>query len=82
MPIYEYRCKECKRITSILVRSTSKKFDATCEHCGGKNLERLISRFNVVRGSSQTLDQQYDDFQRQVDSGESIGGSAPVETDG
>ncbi len=50
MPIYEYRCADCRRRTSVFVRSVSAPVTATCEHCGGKKLSRLMSKFAVHRG--------------------------------
>lgn len=51
MPIYEYRCLTCGKRTSIFVRSMSSDVSASCEHCGGAKLKRLISRFAVHRGA-------------------------------
>ncbi len=51
MPIYEYRCAACGRRTSVFVRSVSLPVRAACEHCGGKRLSRLMSRFAVHRGA-------------------------------
>ena len=81
MPIYEYRCKSCKKITSILARSTSSKFNVACEYCGGEKLEKLISGFSVIHGSNQTMDNQYEDFQRQQDAGELAGTDSSLEDD-
>lgn len=50
MPIYEYRCNACKRRTSVFVRSVSSPVRAACEHCGGKKLSRLVSKFAVHDG--------------------------------
>jgi putative FmdB family regulatory protein len=47
MPIYEYRCLACKRRTSVFVRSVSSPVRAACEHCGGRRLSRLMSKFAV-----------------------------------
>jgi putative FmdB family regulatory protein len=57
MPIYEYRCHDCRRRVSIFYRS----FDAiekepTCPRCGGTKLSRLISRVSVVRSEESHLD--------------------------
>jgi len=57
MPIYEYRCADCRRRVSLLFRS----FDAiderpVCPRCGGTNLRRLISRVSVVRSEESRLD--------------------------
>lgn len=50
MPIYEYRCADCRRKVSIFVRSIAAAHDPTCPNCGGAKLERLVSRVVVRRG--------------------------------
>jgi len=55
MPIYEYRCKDCQRLVSILVRGFSGTPDASCTFCGGKNLVRLISRFSVLKTDHERM---------------------------
>ena len=48
MPIYEYRCNDCKRRVSLLVRTESSVL--ACPQCGGRELQRLVSTFSVRRG--------------------------------
>lgn len=50
MPIYEYACAACKRRTSVFVRSVSAPVRGVCEHCGGANLSRVMSKFAVHGG--------------------------------
>jgi len=40
MPLFEYRCTECRRISELLVRATSR---IRCPGCGSARLERLVS---------------------------------------
>jgi len=57
MPIYEYRCHDCRRRVSLLFRSFADITDEpTCPRCGGTNLTRLISRVSVVRSEESRLD--------------------------
>jgi putative FmdB family regulatory protein len=56
MPIYEYRCGDCKRKVTVLTLRVSEAVDAVCEHCGGRNLSRLMSRFATVRSEESRLD--------------------------
>ena len=51
MPIYEYRCPDCRKRTSVFVRSVSSSVSPICDHCGGKNLSRLMSKFAVHRAA-------------------------------
>ena len=46
MPIYEYRCDNCHRRVSILVRSSSES-PVICPSCGSIELNRLFSTFSV-----------------------------------
>lgn len=55
MPLYEYRCHDCRRRTTVLVRSLSGSLEPTCEHCGSVNLTRLISKFSFHRSWGDSL---------------------------
>lgn len=56
MPIYEYLCEDCHRRVSLLIRSISNPPKPVCPRCGGKKLERLMSRFARVRSEEARLD--------------------------
>lgn len=60
MPIYEYRCHDCKRRVSIFWRSfgdlENENVVLHCPRCGGTNLTRLISRVAVLRSEEGRLD--------------------------
>lgn len=43
MPIYEYRCKKCGQVFEYMQRMSDPP-KRTCEACGGRSLERLISQ--------------------------------------
>ena len=58
MPIYEFRCKDCNRLTSVFVRSIGGDVEATCRHCGGGNLSRAMSGF-AYHKSEQTILAEY-----------------------
>jgi putative FmdB family regulatory protein len=46
MPVYEYRCGGCgEKFEEFL--STSDKPAPPCPKCGGKKVERLLSRINT-----------------------------------
>jgi len=47
MPIYEYRCRDCRRVSSFLVLNLTEPFTPVCEKCGRQDLERILSRVNV-----------------------------------
>ena len=57
MPIYEYRCRGCGRLTSVFARTVSSPVAAVCQHCGGEEMERAPSKFAYRRGEQQILEQ-------------------------
>ena len=58
MPIYEYRCGDCHRRTSILWRSFSEveAEPPRCAHCDSTNLARLVSRVAVLHSEESRLE--------------------------
>lgn len=56
MPIYEYRCTDCKRRVSILFRSFAAVTEPTCPQCGSKNLTRLVSRVATIKSEEARLE--------------------------
>lgn len=43
MPIYEYRCRNCGRVTEILEGVGENRESPRCRHCGGTALTKMIS---------------------------------------
>ncbi len=56
MPIYEYRCSECGRRTTVFTRSMNDEVDPVCRACGSANMRRLVSRVAVVRSEDSRLE--------------------------
>lgn len=56
MPIYEYKCRKCGRLTSVFVRTASSPVDARCKACGSGELERALSAFAHHRSQSTVLE--------------------------
>ena len=56
MPIYEFRCEACHRKVTVLTLRASETVDPQCEHCGSRNLTRLMSRFAMLRSEDSRLD--------------------------
>jgi len=50
MPIYEYKCKDCKK--TFIVHETFKDHDKrrkhVCSHCGSKKVEQLYTGVSVI----------------------------------
>jgi len=49
MPIYEYACGDCRRTLSLLILNIHNPPPLRCPHCGGEQLDRLLSRFARLR---------------------------------
>ena len=58
MPIYEYRCIDCRRRVSIFWRtfSEAETVGPVCPRCGSTRLTRLVSRVRVVRSEESLLE--------------------------
>jgi len=53
MPIYEFWCKACRRDFEALILNCRELAEASrCPHCGGKEVERLLSCFCAATSSS------------------------------
>ena len=57
MPIYEYRCNECKATSSLFFRTVAAAEGSTaaCEHCGSAKVERLVSRTYARRDPNSSF---------------------------
>lgn len=60
MPIYEYRCRACKRRFSVLTLRVSETPDPQCDKCGGKTADRLMSRFAMPKSESARMESMSD----------------------
>lgn len=58
MPIYEYRCAECHRRSSLFFRSFSEADTSqpTCPYCHSANLVKAVSRVVALRSEESRLD--------------------------
>lgn len=56
MPIYEYRCLDCGRYQSVLVRAYADPTGLTCPRCQGTRLRKLVSRFAVLHSDESRLE--------------------------
>jgi putative FmdB family regulatory protein len=60
MPIYEYRCQECRRISSFLIMNLAAPFTPVCKQCGCQSLERILSRVHVRLSEETRLERLAD----------------------
>ena len=62
MPIYEYRCQECRRRFSVFWRSFSAidEGEVICKHCHSRHVKRLVSRVRVLRSEDSRIEDMAD----------------------
>ncbi|MBW1642425.1 MAG: zinc ribbon domain-containing protein [Deltaproteobacteria bacterium] len=55
MPIYEYQCKICGKITSALIFKSHEESQVKCHACKSNDLKRVLSRVVLHQTESQRL---------------------------
>ncbi len=55
MPIYEYECADCARLSSHIVMGVRRRPRLACPACGATRLRRVMSSFAVVESESSRL---------------------------
>jgi putative FmdB family regulatory protein len=62
MPIYDFRCSECKhRFEAFLTYAEYDHHRTACPRCGSKRLERVIRKVRVARGDDARMASLADD---------------------
>ena len=56
MPIYEYRCEDCGRISEFLLIKTEEIVVPQCKRCKSKKMSRILSRVRVIRSEETRLE--------------------------
>jgi len=56
MPIYEYVCQECQKVSSFLVLNQPDSFKPKCKRCQSAKMTKLISRIARVRSEESRLE--------------------------
>jgi putative FmdB family regulatory protein len=60
MPIFEYQCQDCGKVSSFLLLSRTEPFTPVCAGCGSLALTRILSRINVRLSEETRLDRLAD----------------------
>ena len=50
MPLYDYHCKNCGRVSELLINVSSAK--PRCTFCGSPKLKKLVSAHSSLSGAS------------------------------
>lgn len=56
MPIYEYRCRKCRKRFSVLTLRVSEQPSPVCDKCGSHAADRLMSRFAMPKSEDARLE--------------------------
>jgi len=74
MPLFEYRCDECKKKFALLEGVTAEKVKRVCPKCGGKKLTKLMSRVaRPPKGEDSVEDSDLEGMEDEGDLGEDFG---------
>lgn len=57
MPIYEYRCADCRELSTVFVRSARVAVAPACGACGSTRLTRVMSAVARLRTDQDVLDE-------------------------
>jgi len=60
MPIYEYQCRECRRVSGFLILNLKEPFAPVCPGCGSRSLTRVLSRVHVRLSEETRLERLAD----------------------
>jgi putative FmdB family regulatory protein len=56
MPIFEYECARCRRVSSHVVMGSSRRRERiACPECGAVRMKRVMSSFAVLESESSRL---------------------------
>ena len=56
MPIYEFRCDDCGKISEFLLMRIGEIFTPQCKKCKSKKMSRVLSRVRVVRSEESRME--------------------------
>ena len=56
MPIYEYRCEDCGRVSEFLLIKSDEIFVPQCRRCQSKKMSRVLSKVRVVRSEESRME--------------------------
>lgn len=56
MPIYEYRCKDCRKKSTFITLSAKAALEPKCKHCGSPNMAKLVSRVAIFRSEESRME--------------------------
>lgn len=56
MPTYDFKCRDCGKVSELMLTGPADNRQLACNSCGSHKLERLISAPNVLKGQHDHAD--------------------------
>ncbi|MFQ6070976.1 MAG: zinc ribbon domain-containing protein [Candidatus Aminicenantales bacterium] len=56
MPIYEFRCRDCRKKSTFITLSVNSPLKPKCRKCGSENMEKIVSRVAISRSEESRLE--------------------------
>ncbi|MDI6828089.1 MAG: zinc ribbon domain-containing protein [Armatimonadota bacterium] len=56
MPIFDYRCIDCRKRFSLLIGVVARGPQLRCPHCGSVKIKKLVSRFSALCSEDDIID--------------------------
>jgi len=60
VPIYEFRCAGCSKITNYFTRKIDTEVTPACEHCGSAKTSRMMSKFGRTYSRADIMEKYGD----------------------
>jgi putative FmdB family regulatory protein len=60
MPIYEYYCESCRKISSFLLMRASEEIQPYCKNCKSQEVKRILSRVAVIKSEEKRMESLLD----------------------
>ena len=60
MPIYEYYCDNCRKVSSFLLLRVSEEIEPYCKNCNSRDVRRILSRVSVLKSEEQRMESLLD----------------------
>jgi putative FmdB family regulatory protein len=67
VPVYEYRCEQCREVSSFFLKTYGAAPQSGCKHCQSPNLKRIISSVAYLRSDADKLAQLDPKYGKMVD---------------
>lgn len=52
MPIYEYECKNCGKVSEFLEKVGEESLGKECRYCGSSDLKKIFSAATIKQGAN------------------------------